>query len=97
MSEQAQVRHRPEAQRYELELSGQRCGQAEYETEGERVIFTHTVVDPSLSGRGLGSTLAQGALEDVRQRGLRVVARCQFIADYIERHEEWHDLLDSPA
>lgn len=97
MNEQAEVRHRPEARRYELILSGQACARAEYQTEGDRVVFTHTVVDPSLAGRGLGSQLARGALEDVRRRGQRVVARCQFIADYIDRHEEWHDLLDSPA
>ncbi|WP_376778284.1 N-acetyltransferase, partial [Stutzerimonas nitrititolerans] len=26
--------------------------------------------------------------------GKRVVPQCEFIAKYIERHEEWQDLVD---
>ena len=38
-----------------------------------------------------------GALDDVRARGLRVTARCPFIAAYIRRHETLYgDLLAAP-
>lgn len=90
------VRHEPAAERYLLLVSGQPCGEAHYLEQGEQVVFTHTEVDPSLSGQGLGSALARGALEDVRRRGRRIVARCAFIADYLQRHEDWDDLVDPP-
>ena len=46
-----------------------------------------------LGGKGVGSTLARGALEDVRRRGLRVVAQCPFIKGFIDKHAEFSDLL----
>ena len=91
---QASVRHDAAQQRYELLVEGQPLGFAAYSEQGERMVFTHTEVDPSLSGQGLGSVLAKGALDDARRRGKRVVPQCEFIARYIERHEEWQDLVD---
>ena len=92
--QQATVRHDAEQQRYELLVSGQPRGFVAYSEQGERLVFTHTEVDPSLSGQGMGSRLAKGALEDARHRGKRVVAQCEFIADYVQRHAEWQDLVD---
>lgn len=91
---QASVRHDSAQQRYELLVDGQPLGVAAYSERGERMVFTHTEVDPSLSGQGLGSLLAKRALEDARRRGKRVVAQCEFIAKYIERHAEWQDLVE---
>ncbi|WP_312904582.1 GNAT family N-acetyltransferase [Stutzerimonas nitrititolerans] len=95
---QATVRQDAAQQRYELRVEGKPLGFAAYSEQGEQgeqIVFTHTEVDPSLSGQGLGSVLAKGALEDARRRGKRVVPQCEFIAKYIERHEEWQDLVDS--
>jgi predicted GNAT family acetyltransferase len=55
--------------------------------------FTHTEVPASLRGRGIGSALMRGALESVRRQGLKVVPRCPFVADYIERNPEFADML----
>ena len=56
--------------------------------------MTHAEVDPSREGRGLGSTLVRGALDDVRARGLKVRPDCPFVADYIARHaDDVGDLL----
>ncbi|HET9420905.1 MAG TPA: GNAT family N-acetyltransferase, partial [Nocardioides sp.] len=46
-------------------------------------------------GKGVGSTLVSEALDQVRAAGLDVVASCQFVRSYIERHEEYADLLAS--
>jgi predicted GNAT family acetyltransferase len=35
----------------------------------------------------------QGALDDIRARGLRVVPFCPFVAGYIRRHSEYADLV----
>ncbi|MCD1640870.1 N-acetyltransferase [Pseudomonas stutzeri] len=91
---QASVRHDAAQQCYELLVEGQPLGFAAYSEQGERMVFTHTEVDPSLSGQGLGSVLAKGALDDARRRDKRVVPQCEFIARYIERHQEWQDLVD---
>jgi uncharacterized protein len=86
------VRDNPALHRYELEVEGH-TAIAEYQLTSDTITFVHTDVPKELSGRGIGSALAQGALEAVRRRGLRVVAECPFVAGYIGKHPEFQDLL----
>ncbi len=78
--------------RYELHAEGG-IAVAYYEPRGDAVAFVHTVVPEALQGRGLASILIKAALADVRERGLKVIAECPFVARYIERHPEERDLL----
>jgi predicted GNAT family acetyltransferase len=55
--------------------------------------FTHTEVPAAVRGRGIGSAMMRAVLTDVRAQGLKVVAACPFVADYIARHREFSDLL----
>ncbi|WP_458116621.1 GNAT family N-acetyltransferase [Arthrobacter sp. D2-10] len=93
MAPGATVSNNSDAARYEVSLDGAPAGFAAYRLRDTRVIFTHTEVDSAFEGHGLGSTLARGALDDVRERGLRAVPLCPFIAAYIERHPEYQDLV----
>lgn len=92
-----QVRHDASQQRYVLDVNGQALGFAQYQDDGERQVFTHTEIDDSLAGQGMGSTLARAALDDARRRGKRIVPVCEFIAAYVNKHSEWNDILDPPA
>jgi uncharacterized protein len=83
----------PDKSRYELRLAGRLIGLATYRRRNGRIAFTHTEVDESCEGRGFGSRLAAGALEDARQAGLDVVPLCPFIAHYIEQHPEYEQLV----
>ena len=38
---------------------------------------------------------SRGALDDVRAGGRRLVALCPFIAAFLERHDEYADLVDA--
>ena len=78
--------------RFELEEEGETAF-VTYVTEGERITLTHTIVPEEVEGRGVGSRLVRGALDRVRERGLKVVPQCSFVRGYIERHEEYRDLL----
>ncbi len=46
-----------------------------------------------LEGKGVGSKLVKGALDQVRANGLNVVAQCPFVKGYIGKHPEYADLL----
>jgi predicted GNAT family acetyltransferase len=83
--------------RYRLLVDGQPMGFVAYHLDAEagRITFQHTEVAPALAGRGLGGLLAAHVLDDARARGLRVVARCPFIASYVRRHARYHDLVDA--
>jgi predicted GNAT family acetyltransferase len=87
------VSDNPERNRYEGRLDAQVIAFSEYELRDDVIVFLHTEVDPAYEGKGFGGTLASSALDDVRARGLRVVARCPYIAAYIRRHREYADLL----
>ncbi|MFW3171057.1 GNAT family N-acetyltransferase [Geodermatophilus sp. CPCC 206100] len=84
----------PDSARYEVRDGDRVLGSAAYRRQGDAVVFTHTEVDPDQEGSGVGSTLARGALDDVRSRGLRVVPQCSFIRAWIERHPDYTDLVD---
>jgi hypothetical protein len=90
-----EVHDAPDRARYEVRLDGDLAGFAEYrDVDGARV-FTHTEIFDAFEGKGVGSALAQGALEAVRGGGGRLVALCPFVASYIERHPEYADLVDA--
>lgn len=98
MSDQARVtvRQNDEQQRYEaVDEAGVVAGFAAYERDGDVVVFTHTEVDDAFEGRGVGSALAGGALDDVRTTGRRARLLCPFITSYVERHPEYRELLTS--
>ena len=83
----------PEANRYEIRDGDQLLGHADYQRHGDTTVFTHTEVDQDSGRKGLGSTLVQAALDDVRSKGGSVVPRCSFVRGYIEKHEEYADLV----
>ena len=82
----------PAEHRFELK-AGDLVAVASYALAPGVITFTHTEVPPALSGQGIGSRLAHGALEQVRARGLKVVPQCPFIAAYIAKHPEFSDLV----
>nr|WP_209308341.1 GNAT family N-acetyltransferase [Sphingomonas corticis] len=66
---------------------------AAYQLEGDTIVFTHTIVPGAIEGRGVGSRLIRGALDLVRDRGLKVVPQCPFVRAYMDKHPETRDLL----
>ena len=86
------VRHDAAAQRFEIVLGDYRSV-VDYTIDGDRVVFTHTLVPPELRGRGVAEKLVRAALDWARQERKRVVPMCSYVAKFIERHPEYRDLL----
>ena len=87
------VTDRPEQLRYEIEVDGELAGFLLYRREPGVLELVHTDVDPKWEGKGVGAALVQGALDDVRARGLKVRPFCPFVRAYIRRHPEYDDLV----
>ena len=78
--------------RFELAVDGHTA--ATYYTIADGVItFVHTEVPPELGGKGIGSKLIRGALDQVRTDGLKVIAQCPFVKAFIEKRPDYQDLL----
>jgi len=99
MSERANVtvQDNPEKSRYEaIDDSGVVAGYTEYQpdsADADVLVFPHTVVEDAFEGRGVGSALVRGALDQVRERGQKVRPDCPFVKGYIDKHPEYADLL----
>ena len=80
------------AGRFEVNLDGQ-TAYAEYSLAQGVMILPHTVVLTVFEGRGVGSALARAVLGRARAEGRKVIPTCPFIAAYIQKHPEWHDIV----
>ena len=90
---QIEVRNNQMRSRYEIFQDGQCVGVAEYREIGPTVVLPHTQISPERQGQGLGEQLVRGALDDLRDTGKKVIPACWFVAEYIEGHPEYRDLL----
>ena len=87
------VRDNKSLGRFELDVGGT-VAFASYRLAPGTVVITHTETPRPLRGRGIASRLVQGALELIRADGLKVVAGCGFVVDYLQKHPEFADLVE---
>lgn len=87
------VTDRPDDLRYEIDVDGEVGGFIAYRRAPGLVDLVHTDVAPKFEGKGVGSELVKGALDDLRARGLKVRPTCPFVAAYIRRHPAYGDLV----
>ncbi len=85
------VRDNRTLSRFELDTEGG-LALANYRLTPSAVIITHTETPRSLRGRGIASELVKGALDLIRADGLKVIAGCGFVVDYLHKHPEFADL-----
>lgn len=86
------VRDNPSRNRFELQTNAG-LAIANYRRDDTTITITHTEVPRAVEGRGIGSALVRGMLDQIRQEGRRVVPLCSFVRAYINRHPDYHDLV----
>ncbi len=94
MSQEAlPVIHHPSAHRFEIRLDGH-TALIDYRKRGDDIyVLLHTEVPPAFEGKGIGSRLVKGALEQIKAEGKRFVPLCSFIAAYVRRHPEYEEFV----
>jgi predicted GNAT family acetyltransferase len=85
------VRDNKALSRFELDVEGGTAF-ANYRLTPSAVIITYTETPRAQRGHGIASELVQGALRLIRADGLKVVAGCSFVVDYLHKHPEFADL-----
>jgi predicted GNAT family acetyltransferase len=75
----------PARQRFELTLDGETAFLA-YERGNGVLTLIHTEVPADLRGHQVGEHLVKAALDAGRSEGLRIVAVCPFVREYMRKH-----------
>lgn len=90
-----EVLHNASAHRYEIRVGDELAGftMAEPTDDPNVILFPHTEIAAAFEGKGLASVLVQGALDDIRERGLRVRVTCPYIVAWLPKHPEYEDLV----
>jgi predicted GNAT family acetyltransferase len=87
------VRDNAAESRYEIVDGDELAGYLEYHDHNGRRALNHTVVEPAYEGKGVGSALVRGVLDEARSAGLAILPFCPFVRSYLERHPEYVDLV----
>jgi len=83
-----------ESDRFTIAVDGRVVGFTEFvDRDGQRV-FVHTEMADEFEGRGLATILVTEALQATRDAGLRIVAVCPMVAEFVEKHHEFDDVVD---
>jgi uncharacterized protein len=87
------VRDNPAETRFEVHVGDALAGFSTYRPQPAAFAFLHTEIDPAFEGRGLGSVLVRGALDEMARRGLGVLPYCPFVLRYLQRHPDYLRLV----
>jgi uncharacterized protein len=89
------VRNNTESGSYDAVLGERVVGMIVYEHRDNRVIFSHTIVEPEFREHGVGTALVRGALDDLRANGMSLTNYCGFVSDFIADNPSYASLLDA--
>jgi predicted GNAT family acetyltransferase len=79
-------------QRFEMPTSAG-IAWLDYRLLGNTLYLTHAEVPRAARGAGFAGQVTRVALEWARAGGFKVVPQCGYVAAYMQRHEEFSDLL----
>jgi predicted GNAT family acetyltransferase len=89
--EKLDVIHNPSHKRFETWIEGQ-LSKLDYIEDDNTIVMTHVGVYPEHRGRGVAGKLTEVALEYAREKSLRVIPMCPYIASYIRRNPQYMEL-----
>ena len=65
----------------------------EYTLKDNVIDLYRTFTPPELRGKGVAGKLVKYALEYAKENNLKVIPTCSYVRGYIERHENYKELL----
>lgn len=93
MASEVTVRDDESRSRYLAERDGDELGFAAYKRADGVTTFTHTIIQPEHEGQGVASTLVRTALDTERAAGRTIIPRCPYVRRFLQRHQEYGDLV----
>lgn len=66
-----------------------------YSNEGENIVdFYSTFVPRELRGKGIAALLVEEGLRYAAENNLHVIPSCSYVNAYVQRHEEYKDIIE---
>jgi uncharacterized protein len=90
-AENLAVTHNEAENRFEAWIDGQ-LAKLDYMMDGNTIVMTHVGVHPDQRGKGVAGKVTQVALEYAKEKSLRVIPMCGYVAAYIRRNPQYADL-----
>ena len=85
------VIHNAAENRFETWIEG-RLSKLDYMEDDNTIVMTHVGVYPEHRGQGVAGKLTEVALEYAKEKSLRVIPMCPYIAAYIRRNPQYMEL-----
>lgn len=86
------VVHNLDETRFEIEEDGL-IALADYDPVDGAWVMGHTEVPRQWEGRSIAASLVRDALAEARRQGVTVIPSCSYVAAYMKRHKDVHDLV----
>ena len=94
--EKLEVIHNEAENRFETWIDNQ-MSKLDYIHDGNNIVMTHVGVYPEQRGQGVAGKLTQVALEYAKEKSLRVIPMCPYVAAYIRRNTQYEELTKQRA
>ena len=95
-AETFEVTHNQDEHRFEVWIDSQ-LSKLDYIQDGNTIVMTHVGVYPEHRGQGLAGKLTRVGLEYAKEKSLRVIPMCSYVAAYIRRNPRYADLMKQRA
>lgn len=88
------VIHQEDKEQFLVELEPNQFAMLRYSNHGDYLSLDYTEVPVTLRGKGYGSVLMKMTLTEIEKMGFKVKPVCSYTIRYLQRHQEWHHLLN---
>lgn len=92
MSENFEITHDAERQRFGARVDGSDC-ELDYDLQDGVMTITHTGVPSRVGGRGVAAAMTTRAFEWAKSQGLRIRPACSYAAVFAKRHPEYSGMI----
>lgn len=89
-----QHEHNSNKGRFFYEVDGIQKAEMTYSQAGtDKIIIDHTEVDESLKGKGIGYELVDASVHYAREKQLKILPLCPFVAAVFKKKSDYSDVL----
>lgn len=89
--DELKVTHNPAENRFETWVEG-RLSKLDYIEDGDTIVMTHVGVHPDDRGQGVAGKITDVALAYAREKSLRVIPMCSYVAAHIRHNPQYVEL-----